>query len=80
MPHDKNNVKIRVGDVIKAPALNPALNGDDTVLVGRVLVLMEGQSCSGRLAHITKYGGIQIDYFSAADAEIIYSPSAVENK
>ena len=76
MPHDKNGSLIEPGDIIKTPALNPHSHGCRGFIVGPVLTVNEGdQSCSGRLAFITQYAGIQTDYFHAGDAEIIHKQS-----
>jgi len=80
MPHDKHGRLIQVGDVVKAKPYN---YGGGAEAVGRVVVMREGQTCSGDAAFFTRTydpAGAPlhpckilptIDAFGAEEAEII---------
>lgn len=74
MPHDKQGRLIQVGDFIKARPYN--YNGGKSV-VGVVVRMREGQSCSGDFCWpIT--GGVQTDAFGADEAELVLKSDGSE--
>lgn len=80
MPHDNKGRKIEFGDWVKAPPYNyherramsdqPGGVGKAFPVVGRVVQIREGQSCSGDFVW-QSIEGLRRDAFGAAEAEIV---------
>lgn len=81
MPHDKKGRVIEFGDWIKAPPYNyaerrspnvekPNLVGKAFPVIGRIVQMREGQSCSGDFIW-QSLEGLRRDSFGADEAEII---------
>lgn len=80
MPHDKHGRKIEVGDVIKARPYN---YGGGKPAVGRVVVMREGQHCSGDAAFFCSYATPYntfpvVDAFGADEAELVMKADGSE--
>lgn len=80
MPHDLKGRKIEFGDWIKAPPYNYAekrVGDKNAPVVGRVVQMREGQTCSGDFIwHSLE--GTRRDAFGAADAEIVLKADGSE--
>lgn len=93
MPHDCKGRKIEFGDWIKAPPYNygermvktkveyePGKFSEQTKalpVVGRVVQMREGQSCSGDFI-FTSLDGVKRDSFGADEAEIVLKADGLE--
>lgn len=82
MPHDKHGKQIEVGDFVKAKPYNygerkPGESGCVPV-VGRVVQMREGQSCSGDFAWLSPWSGLKFDAFGADEAELVLKKDGSE--
>lgn len=88
MPHDKKGRQIEFGDWVKAPPYNycerrssviepPNTIGKAFPVVGRVVQLREGQSCSGDMVW-QSLEGLRRDAFGASEAEIVLKYDGME--
>ena len=67
MPHDILGRLIEVGDYVKTKPYNYS----KVPVVGRVVEMRQGQTCSGDLVFITQFEGNKRDAFGADEAELI---------
>jgi hypothetical protein len=67
MPHDKHGREIQVGDFVKAKPYNYS----KVPVVGRVVEMRTGQTCSGEFAWLSPWDGVRKDAFGADESELI---------
>lgn len=81
MPHDCKGRWIEVGDFVKAAPYNYAERrhpkqenesvGKALPVVGRVVTMREGQTCSGDFAWVAPFHGLRVDAFGAGESELV---------
>ncbi len=74
MPHDIKGRLIEVGDFVKTKPYNYS----KVKVVGRVVEMREGQTCSGDLVFLSQYDGSKRDAFGADEAELILKANGSE--
>lgn len=83
MPHDRKGVPIEFGDWVKAIPYNYAernfSDGKAAPVIGRVVQMREGQSCSGDILW-PSIDGNRRDAFGADEAEVILKADGSEPK
>lgn len=67
MPHDVKGKLIEEGDFVLAKPYNYA----KTAVVGRVVRMREGQTCSGDFSFLTPWDGVKIDAFGSGECELV---------
>jgi len=80
MPHDSKGRKIEFGDWVKAPPYNYAekrSNDKNHPVVGRVVQMREGQTCSGDMVW-QSLEGLRRDAFGADESEIVLKADGTE--
>lgn len=75
MPHDCKGRKIEIGDFVLAKPYNygviDPVTKEQRRVVGRVVVMREGQTCSGEFVWLRPWHGNAQDSFGADEAELI---------
>ena len=80
MPHDNKGRKIEFGDWIKARPYNFAekkIGDKNAPVVGRVVQMREGQTCSGDMIW-NSLDGVRKDSFGADESEIVLKADGSE--
>lgn len=88
MPHDSKGRLIEIGDWVKAPPYNYGEKREGSAqgsnfgkfrpVVGRVVAMREGQTCSGDFTFLTQFKGNQTDAFGADEAELVLKADGSE--